>query len=304
LCLNVLVANIKNMEIWTIKKLLDWMTGHFTDKKIDSPRLTAELLLSSVLNMQRIELYMNFDKEVEKANLEKLRDLVKRCLNNEPVQYLIGRTEFYSISLKVSPVCLIPRPETELLVERAIEFLRTRTGTQHVCDLCTGSGCIAVAIAKNFADANIIATDICDQALSVAAENVAKYNLGEKVRLLQGDLFKPVIDQLDGREFDVIISNPPYISHPELEKLEPKVKNHEPQLALNGGPEGLDIYRRIADEIGNHLKKDGLLLLEIGYLQGQAVKQILEETNLFGEIKVEKDLSNNDRIVSAIKVKE
>ncbi len=290
------------MEQWTIKKLLDWMAGHFTDKKIDSPRLTAELLLTNVLNMQRIELYMNFDKEVEKANLEKLRDLVKRCLNHEPVQYLTGRTEFYSISLKVSPACLIPRPETELLVERAIEFLRTRTGPQYVCDLCTGSGCIAVSIAKNYIEAKIVATDICDNALKIAAENIAKYNLTEKIHLLHGDLFKPIIDQLDVKEFDLITCNPPYISHPEMEKLEPKVKNHEPQLALNGGPDGLDIYRRIADEVGNHLKKDGLLLLEIGYLQGPAIRQMLEDTKIFSQIRVEKDLSNNDRIVSAVKI--
>lgn len=288
-------------EQWTIKKLLDWMTSHFTEKKIDSPRLTAELLLSSLLNMQRIELYMNFDKEVETVKLEKLRDLVKRCLNHEPVQYLINRTEFYSLSLKVSKDCLIPRPETELLVERAIEFLRTRTGPQHVCDLCTGSGCIAVSIAKNFPEASIIATDICDKALSIAAENVAKYNLGEKIRLLHGDLFKPIIDQLDGKEFDLIVCNPPYISLPEYENLEPKVKNHEPRLALEAGPEGLDIYRRIAAEVGSHLKKDGLLLLEIGWLQGKAVKQLLNDTNIFCEIKIEKDLSDNDRIVSAIK---
>jgi len=289
-------------EQWTIKKLLDWMTGHFTDKKIDSPRLTAELLLSHILNMQRIELYMNFDKEVAKPNLDKLRDLVKRCLNNEPVQYLTERTEFYSISLKVSPACLIPRPETELLVERAIEFLRTRTGTQYVCDLCTGSGCIGVAIAKNYPEVKIIATDICDNALKIAADNIAKYNLTEKIHLLQGDLFKPIIDQLDVKEFDLIACNPPYISHPEMEKLEPNVKNHEPHLALNGGPDGLDIYRRIAAEVGTHLKKDGLLLLEIGYLQGPAVRQLLEDTKIFGDIKVEKDLSSNDRIVSAVKI--
>jgi release factor glutamine methyltransferase len=176
------------MDQWTIKKLLDWMTGHFTEKKIDSPRLTAELLLSTVLNKQRIELYMNFDKEVEKPDLDKLRALVKRCLENEPVQYLTGRTEFYSLSLKVTPDCLIPRPETELLVERAIEFLRSRTGPQYICDLCTGSGCIAVSIAKNYPDAKVIATDISDKALSVAAESIAKYNLAERIHLLQGDL--------------------------------------------------------------------------------------------------------------------
>jgi len=290
------------METWTIKKLLDWMTSHFAEKKIDSPRLTAELLLSAVLNMQRIELYMNFDREVAKPNLDKLRTLVKRCLDHEPVQYLTGRTEFYSLSLKVSPACLIPRPETELLVERAIEFLRTRSGMQYVCDLCTGSGCIAVAIGKNYPDAKIIATDISNEALKIAAENTAKFNLTERIHLLQGDLFKPIIDQLDAREFDLICCNPPYISCSEFAALEPKVKNHEPRLALDGGTDGLDIYRRLAGEVGSHLKAGGLLLLEIGYLQGPAVKQLLDETKIFQEIKIEKDLVANDRIVSAVKI--
>lgn len=289
------------MEQWTIQKLLDWMVKHFTEKKIDSPRLTAELLLSSVLSMQRIELYMHFDREVDKPRLDILRELVKRCVRHEPVQYLIGRTEFYSLSLKVAPACLIPRPETELLVERAVEFLRGRTGTQYVCDLCTGCGCIAVAIAKNFADAKIIATDISDTALSIAAENISNQKLTDKIELLQGNLFEPVISQLDVKGFDLIVCNPPYVSHAEFEKLDAKVKNHEPKLALDGGADGLDIYRRIAAEIGNHLKNGGLLLLEIGYLQGGQVKTLLEETKIFSSIKIKKDLTANDRIVSAIK---
>jgi release factor glutamine methyltransferase len=296
------------MEQWTIKKLLDWMVGHFTEKKIDSPRLTAELLLSFVLNMQRIELYMHFDKEVDKPQLDKLRDLVKRCAGHEPVQYLTGRTEFYSLSLKVAPDCLIPRPETELLVERAIEFLRSRTGTQYVCDLCTGCGCIAVAIAKNFPDAKIIATDISEQALNIAAENIKKYQLDQKIELLQGNLFEPLISQLDEKSlsasggFDLIVCNPPYISHPEYEKLDAKVRNYEPKLALDGGADGLDIYRKLAAEIGSHLKKNGALILEIGYLQGPQVKGLLEDSKSFGPIKIEKDHSSNDRIVTAIRV--
>jgi release factor glutamine methyltransferase len=289
------------MEQWTIKKLLDWMVGHFTEKKIDSPRLTAELLLSFVLNMQRIELYMHFDKEVDKPQLDKLRDLVKRCAGHEPVQYLIGRTEFYSLSLKVAPDCLIPRPETELLVERAIEFLRGRTGAQYVCDLCTGCGCIAVAIGKNYPDAKIIATDISEQTLNIAAENIKKYQLDQKIELLQGNLFEPLISQLDVKEFDLIVCNPPYVSLPGYEKLDAKVKNYEPKLALDGGADGLDIYRKIAVEIGGHLKKDGALMLEIGYLQGQQVKGLLEDSKCFGPIKIEKDHSSNDRIVTAIR---
>jgi len=289
-------------QVWTIQKLLDWMIGCFTEKRIDSPRLSAELILSSVLQMERIQLYMHFDKEVQKAQLDKLHNLVKRCLQNEPVQYLTGKCEFYSLSFKVSPACLIPRPETELLVERAIEFLRGRQGKQYVCDLCTGCGCVAIAIAKNSPDAKVIATDICDKALSVAAENMAKYNLSGQIEFLQGDLFKPIISQLDVKEFDLIVCNPPYISGAEYEKLDEKVKNYEPKLALDGGVDGLDVYQRIAAQAGGHLKKDGALILEIGYLQGQAVKKLLEGSGCFGPIKIEKDFSNNDRIITAIRI--
>jgi release factor glutamine methyltransferase len=288
-------------QAWTIQKLLDWMVSCFTEKDIDSPRLTAELILSFVLQMERIELYTHFDEVVGKPQLDKLHNLVKRCLQNEPVQYLTSRCEFYSLSFKVAPGCLIPRPETELLVERAIDFLRGRTGTQYVCDLCTGCGCIAAAIAKNFPDAKIIATDICDKALSVAAENIKKHNLSERVELLQGDLFEPVISQLDVKEFDLIVCNPPYVSETEYEKLDTKVKNYEPKLALDGGQDGLDIYRRIATEAGGHLKKEGAVILEIGYLQGGGVKELLEETNAFSPIKIEKDFNNNDRIITAIR---
>lgn len=288
-------------EVWTIKKLLDWMVIHFTEKKIDSPRLTAELLLSFVLGMERIELYMHFDQPVKEPQLDKLHSLVKRCIQNKPVQYLTGKCEFYSLSLTVSPDCLIPRPETELLVERAIEFLRSWQGKQYVCDLCTGCGCLAVAIAKNFADAKIVATDISDKALAIAAQNVAKYKLQERIELLQGDLFEPIISQLDVKEFDLIICNPPYVSKVEYEKLDMKVKNYEPKLALDGGADGLDVYRRIAGIAGSHLKKNGALLLEIGLAQGRQVKKLLEETNAFSPIKSEKDFNNNDRIVTAIK---
>ena len=278
------------------------MIHHFTKKGIDSPRLTAELILSFVLGIERIEIYMHFDQPVKKPQLDKLHSLVNRCTQNEPVQYLTGRCEFYSLSLEVSPACLIPRPETEMLVERAIEFLRSRAGAQYVCDLCTGCGCIAVVIAKNFSNTKIIATDICDKALRIAAQNVAKYQLEERIELLQGDLFEPVISQLDVREFDLIVCNPPYVSRSEYEKLDAKVKNYEPKLALDGGPDGLDIYRRIAADVGSHLKKDGALLLEIGFLQGQQVKKLLEDTNAFESVKVEKDFNNNDRIVTAIRI--
>ena len=289
------------MEKWTIKKLLEWITDYLTTGNVDSPRLSAELLLCHVTGLQRIELYTNFATVLSKPKLAALRALVKRAVSYEPVQYLVGKTEFYSMQFKVGPDCLIPRPETELLVERAIDFLRCRKGEQFVCDLCTGSACIAAAIAKNQPDVKITATDICDKALAVAKENIAHHNLTEKITLLCGDLFTPIIEGMDVSHFDLIVSNPPYISTAEYETLDANVRDYEPSSALLAGTDGLDIYRRIAERVSEHLKPDGALILEIGYAQGPAVKELLEQAGGFAQITVEKDFSNNDRIVTAKK---
>jgi release factor glutamine methyltransferase len=289
------------MADWTIQKLLNWVVEYFTNKGIKSPRLSAELLLSHVLGLKRIELYTQFDKIVAKQQLDELHELVERAGLHEPVAYLTGKTEFYSLQLEVSPDCMIPRPETELLVERAVEFLRLRSGIQFVCDLCTGCGCIAVAIARNFRDARIIATDISDAALRIAAANVERHGLKDRIKLLQGDLFEPVVPQLDVKGFDLIVCNPPYVSSSEFEKLDKNVRNYEPRLALFAGQDGLDIYRRICRQFDKFLKPDAALMLEIGYAQGQAVKELLEQTGIFADIKVEKDCNKNDRIVIAIK---
>jgi release factor glutamine methyltransferase len=225
--------------------------------------------------------------------------LVKRAGQNEPIAYLTGKTEFYSLELEITPDCMIPRPETELLVERAIEFLRTRSGNQFVCDLCTGSGCVAVAVGRNYAATKIIATDICGAALKVAARNVEKHGLKDRVKLLCGDLFDPVMPEWDAGEFDLIVCNPPYVSAPEFEKLETGIRDYEPRAALFAGEDGLDIYRRICERVDEFLKPDAALMLEVGYRQGRPVKELLEKTGCFSEIAVEKDLHDNDRIVTA-----
>jgi release factor glutamine methyltransferase len=278
------------MQKWTIQKLLNWITEYLTERSIDSPRLSAEILLSGVLETERIELYTQFDKPVDKQQLNRLHELVKRAGQNEPVAYLIGKTEFYSLELNITADCMIPRPETELLTQRAIEFLRSRRGTQLVCDLCTGCGCIAVAIARNFPDARIIATDICDAALNIAAENVEKHRLKDRIELLQGDLFDPIISGLDAGKFDLIVCNPPYVSAAEYEKLDNNVKDYEPKSALFAGADGLDIYRRLIEKADEFLKPDAAL-----------IRELLEQTGAFAEIKIEKDLQNNDRIVIACK---
>lgn len=310
------------MQTWTIQRLLNWITAYFTEKGLDAPRLSAELLLTHVLSLKRIELYTQFDKPVDQQQLHALHALTKRAGQNEPVAYLTGKTEFYSIELDITPDCLIPRPETELLVERAIEFLRRRiaegpvmqsalregqacdasgAATQFVCDLCTGSGCIAVAIAKNHPGARIIATDISNAALEVAAKNLGKHRLRDRITLLHGDLFDPLIRQLDTAEFDLIVCNPPYVSAGEFEALGKNVKDYEPKIALFAGADGLDVYRRIIEKVDTFLKPDAALMLEIGYAQGHAVKELIEKTGAFTEIRIEKDLHNNDRIVTATK---
>ncbi len=306
-------------DIWTIQKLLNWVTQYLTDKGIDSPRLSAELLLSHVVGLKRIELYTQFDRPVTQQQLDQLHGLVKRAGQYEPIAYLTGKIEFYCLEFQVSPDCMIPRPETELLVERAVEFLRSRTSKQPavslsnplVCDLCTGCGCIAIAIAQNYPDANIIATDISDAALAIAAKNIEKHQLKDRIKLLCGDLFDPLVPQLDveklvldsDRGFDLIVCNPPYVSAPEFEKLDRNIKDYEPKLALFAGVDGLDVYRRIIEKADSFLKPDAALMLEVGYAQGQAIRELLEKANCFAGITIEKDHHNNDRIAIAKKRK-
>ena len=289
------------MDVWTIQRLLNWITEYLTAKGVDSPRLSAELLLCAVLKLERIELYTQFDRVVGKAQLAVLHGLVKRAGAHEPVAYLVGRCEFYSLSLAITPDCLIPRPETEELVERAILFLRDRGGPQAVLDLGTGSGCIAAAIAKNVPEAQVTATDVCEAALSVAAGNVEALGLGQRVRLVAGDLFDPVIKGLDAPAFDLIVSNPPYVSEDEYQKLAANVKDYEPRGALLAGADGLDVVRRIAAQVGEFLKPDGALMLEIGYTQGTAVRELLEETQLFGDIRIENDRAGHARMAIAMR---
>jgi release factor glutamine methyltransferase len=279
------------------------MNGYLTDKGVDAPRLSAELLLSHVLGCKRIELYTNFDRVVEQAKLDELRGLVKRCAEHEPVAYLVGRCEFYSLEIRLNKACLIPRPETELLVERAIDLLRARPQPAAVLDLCTGSGCIAAAIAKNVPECRVTATDVSDEALTAANENVQLHDLGERVRLLCGDLFDPLIGGLDETSFDLVVSNPPYVTSAEMETLDRNVKDYEPVSALHGGVDGLDVYRRILERIEPFLKEDGVLMLEIGYRQGPAIRELLEATCLFAKITIEKDRSDNDRIATAWRLK-
>jgi release factor glutamine methyltransferase len=286
------------MEPWTIQKLLNWVTEYLKNKDVDSPRLSAELLLSHVLGLKRIELYTQFNKIVEQEQLTQLHELIKRSAEHEPIAYLTGKREFYSLEFEITKDCLIPRPETELLVERAIEFLRTRDGNQYVCDLCTGCACVAIAIARNFANCRIVATDISDAALEVAERNITRHGLGGRIELLRGDLFEPII--LGPAKFDLIVCNPPYVSEPEFEKLSKNVRDFEPKVALTAGSDGLDIIKRIIADATQFLKPAGALMLEIGNEQGAFVHNLLENTGRFATITIEKDYQNLDRLAIAV----
>ncbi len=289
------------METWTIQKLLNWVTEYFTAKGLDSPRLCAELLLSFVLGLKRIDLYTQFNNIVPQDKLAELRNLVKRAANHEPVAYLTGKSEFFSLEFEITTDCLIPRPETELLVERAVEFLRTRSGEQFVCDLCTGCGCVAVAIAKNFTNCRIVAMDISETALKIAARNVSKYGLDARVELLHGDLFEPLIPGVGAAKFDLIVCNPPYVSEPEFDKLPENVRDFEPKSALVAGPDGLDVIKKLIPEADKFLKSDAALIFEIGNNQGSAVLQLLDVTGIFADAKIVKDYQKLDRLAVAVK---
>jgi release factor glutamine methyltransferase len=255
------------------------------------------------LGMQRIELYTQFDKPVAKQQLDTLHDLVKRAGGHEPIAYLTGKTEFYSLELNITPVCLIPRPETELLVDKAIEFLKNRPAAQLVCDLCTGSGCVAVAIAKNFDGADIIATDISQGPLDVAAANIKKYNLKTRVKLLCGDLFEPIAAHSAEKKFDLITCNPPYVTASEFEALDKNVKDYEPKSALLAGKDGLEVCRRIIQQANNFLKDDAALLLEVGHKQADNITALLHETGCFTEVRIEKDFQGIGRVAIARRMK-
>ncbi len=288
------------MTEWTNTKLLDWMVSYLDKAGVESARLRSEMLLSHILGVQRIMLYINNPVAAEK--LTPLKELVRQAANHKPVEYIIGHTTFYSMTINVSGDTLIPRPETEDVVQHTIDALRGRgADCRRVLDLCTGSGCIAAAVAKNVPDCSVVATDVSPGALAVAAENFKLCKVDDRVVPLEGDLFEPLAG-LDDRVFDVIVSNPPYVTAAEYEQLDKNVRDYEPPAALLAGADGLDFYRRIAACAAEHLKADGVLVLEIGYQQADAVTALLKDTGGFAEVKVHKDFAGNNRVIVAQKV--
>jgi release factor glutamine methyltransferase len=256
-------------ETWTVRRLLEWTEAFLRTKQVESPRLEAQILLAHALGCQKIDLYVRHEEEPPEDRRAAFRDMIRKRAEGMPVAYLVGHREFYSLSFDVSPAVLIPRPETETLVLEALRLLKPMEAPR-VLDLGTGSGCIAVSLARQHKTARVTAVDLSAAALAVARTNAHKHGVADRVTFDEGDLFAPVA----GQAFDLIVSNPPYIAHAEFPTLDPGVREFEPRSALDGGPDGLAVYRRIAAEAAHALAPGGTILVEVGATQAPAVREL------------------------------
>jgi len=270
--------------------------AHMADRGIENARLEAELMLGSILGLNRLQLYMQFDRPIDGAQLEQFRSMVRRRLKREPLQYILGEAHFRTLRLHVDPRVLIPRPETELLVEQVLEFLRLEQRAGPVLDLGTGSGAIAISVAMESAVEQIVATDLSADALAVARDNAQRAGVVERIEFRRGSLWQAV---RAAERFDVIVSNPPYIAERERDELQPEVRDWEPGQALFSGADGLNAVREIVAGAAARLNAGGLLAIEIGADQGAAVLELLECGPGLAEYRIEKDLAGRDRIALA-----
>ena len=284
-------------DVWTVRRILDWTIPHLKKHGSESPRLDAEILLAHARGCQRIQLYTHFDDPLTEPQRAAMRDLVKRRSAAEPVAYLVGHREFFGLDFAVTSDVLIPRPDTETLVIEAIDWLKQRSQPR-VLDIGTGSGCIAISLAVNCRQAQVTAIDLSAAALAIAQQNAEKHGVTDRIRFLHGDLFAPLADN---EQFDLIASNPPYITSAEMETLQPDVRLHEPHSALDGGPDGLDVIRRLIAAAPPHLAAGGSLLIEIDGAQADAVTQLLAANSHYEEIAVLKDLAKQPRVVRAVR---
>ncbi|MBA2664760.1 MAG: peptide chain release factor N(5)-glutamine methyltransferase [Bradymonadaceae bacterium] len=278
---------------WTILKILRWTTGYLAEKQSDSPRLDAEVLLAHALNLERVQLYAQFDRPLLAEELTTVRALVKRRAAKEPIAYIVGSRGFWTIELKTDARALIPRPDTEVLVEAALELLAIDSEAS-VVDVGTGTGAIALALVTERPKLRMAATDLRADTLALAAENAELLGLTSRVHFFEGDL----LEALDPSwaPLDMIVSNPPYIAVDQKPHLMGDVRDFEPELALFAGPEGLDVIRPLVAQAFAHLKPGGAFLCEIGYDQGSSVRALFEQAG-FGQVLVRPDYARCDRVV-------
>jgi len=279
-----------HQETWTTLKVLAWTKEYLSAKGVENARLEAEWLLCAATGLDRVGLYLNFDKPLNPSELASFRALVARRGRREPLQHILGSQEFYGLEFEVSPDVLIPRHDTETLVAEA---LARRPEARSVLDIGTGSGCIAVALARHLPGAAVTAIDISPAALAVAHRNAERN--GVVIEFLAGSLLEPVA----GRRFDLIVSNPPYIPAADIDRLEPEVRDFDPRDALDGGPDGLDVFRSLIPAAPGHLNPAGWLLVEVGIGQSRAVADLFRTCMDYDPPLMTRDPSGVERVVGA-----
>jgi release factor glutamine methyltransferase len=274
-------------ETWTTLKILDWTKGYLAGKGIDNARLEAEWLLCEALSLDRVGLYLNFDKPLQESELAAFRSMVARRAKREPLQHILGSQEFLGVEFRTTSAALIPRHDTEVLVGEALKAVPE---ARRVLDIGSGSGCVAIALARSLPGATVVSVDISPEALELARGNAALNSVSVDFRL--GSLFEPV----RGERFDLVVSNPPYIPAADIEYLQPEVRDYEPRSALDGGADGLDFYRSIIPAAPEHLIPGGWLLLEVGAGQSANVTEMFAK-NGFSAIFSAKDPGGIERVV-------
>jgi release factor glutamine methyltransferase len=283
---------LKTRDRWTIRLILNWTATYFAGKGVKTPRLDAEILLAHCLDVDRLYLYLNLDRPLLPDERSRFRELVKRRGLREPVALITGKKEFWSTSLQIKPGILIPRPETEILVEVVLQEIKENPAPK-VLEIGTGSGAVAIALAKDNPRVEVVATDTDSNVLLVAQANAKEAEPENAVQFIATDLFDSI---RRGGYFDVICSNPPYVPTNIIPTLDPDVRNFEPMRALDGGPDGLDVIRRLSANAENFLNRPGALVLEFGDDQDEAVGRILESAG-FEVTRIFRDLSGKPRVI-------
>jgi release factor glutamine methyltransferase len=280
----------------TVLEVIKRSAEFLAKKGVESPRLQVELLLAHLLGLPRMGLYLNFERELTPAQLDELREMVRRRGQREPLQYILGSTSFCGLEMAVNAHVLIPRPETELLAESAWEFLNSVSPAPPTAlDFGTGSGCLAITMAVKSPQAQVRAVDISTEALDLARQNASRHHVEDRIQFHLGDGFQALPG---GTQFDLIIANPPYIPSAEIATLDPEVRDHDPKHALDGGVDGLDFYRRLAREAGAWLKGGGKIMLEFGDGQADSIRNLFEQQKWIVE-GIKGDYSGRLRILIA-----
>jgi release factor glutamine methyltransferase len=289
-----------NAEVWTSRALLDWMNERFTTSGVEPPRLVAEMLLSSVLQQQRIDMYADIDRPATDAERAALRPLVQRALQGEPVQHILGEAWFFGMPFLVDRSALIPRSATETMVEHVLQWWRTRETIDDGCiaDIGTGGGCIAIALAANLPETAVIATDISEEALDLARRNAERHGVVDRIEFRLGKGLDPLGDS---ELFDAMCSNPPYIPDHEFQSLDASVADWEPPAALCGGPDGLEVAGPLITGGGEHLRHGGLLIVEIATSSAKAAQSLAGESPNLQNENILRDQHGDARFITAVR---